>query len=654
MISSTALRTWLQQQPSVNGSTWAGFIKSTTSSHLVARDNITNCLDKWHQIKNKQDIKAFAIDNPQVGYLIVEQSDELTIVHHLYFHENGRTYGFSTNSVADKPMEIVFSENIAKPITTTTLIKWSSHTANKTNRTKIDPNDTIGNTDNETNDQIISIDDNETVDEMTKPPPSKKRKTRTKKTLSANDDIFNGIIFLAPEVTAVILALPQPYDFESIRTKLEDFELDVTTELPLRDLSCIHQATGLIFTFTECAKYKNLIPRTFVNPIRNDNILRTILYHTVPPHKTIEPNATTTTHTKPKTRNIITPNIITITNNNHHTDEYDENYNLDYNTIINENTSTHRDENPHDHNDTFIPTGTNHITTIQDTNYYTPYREQLTTQPHTNINAQLDTQHTVTNTPNINNFPNETQAFDTTISKTGINTHNNTNIATNSANRRVLFHENKIPQESERPYQYTVDTDHHNNQEANHNFNITNNIPTLTRPIPPPSTPNPFINNTTHITNQNQRAHQHIIPNNNRNTNQSTIPHSNYNNDQANTQATLNTLHHNITHDQIERIIERNVARKETSDTRYKQYNKLSPASRLVLRRMCAVDIYDDEPTEPSESYLDIANSSQSVQYISFVTQLLKSKKVLGRWASNHIARFIRVKKVTGLKNFCT
>jgi hypothetical protein len=397
----------------------------------------------------------------------------------------------------------------------------------------------------------------------------------------------------------------------------------------------------LILTFTECAKHKNLIPRTFVNPIRNDNILRTILYHTVPPHITYPPNDTNKTKAMSQTRNVITPNIITIPQNNTHTDDYYEDYNLDYNTIINKNTIPHEDGKSHDHNDAFIPTGTDHLTNNQD-NYYTPYRDQINTHDNVNIASQPNTQPSATDTPNTKNFTNQTHTHDTTNTATGNRAHHNTNTITKTENRSELFHDNQFPSEDHQPHQYPTEINYHHNQDTNRSFDAQNHNPTTTaRHIPPPLTPNPFLNNTFINTNQNQRQHPCQTNNRDRNANQSTTTHGTHIDNKANTPAQMNTQHHNITHEQIERIIERNVARKETSDTRYKQYNKLSPSNRLVLRRMCAVDIYDEEPTEPSESYLDIANSSQSVQYTSFVTQLLKSKKVLGRWASNHIARFI-------------
>jgi hypothetical protein len=95
--------------------------------------------------------------------------------------------------------------------------------------------------------------------------------------------------------------------------------------------------------------------------------------------------------------------------------------------------------------------------------------------------------------------------------------------------------------------------------------------------------------------------------------------------------------------DSIERLIERSnsTPSERCSSSKRKRYEELPPNVQLVLRRMSIVNIYDEEPLEPASSYIDIIGSSNKTQPISFITSLLKSKKVLGRWGTGHISKFI-------------
>jgi hypothetical protein len=91
--------------------------------------------------------------------------------------------------------------------------------------------------------------------------------------------------------------------------------------------------------------------------------------------------------------------------------------------------------------------------------------------------------------------------------------------------------------------------------------------------------------------------------------------------------------------DSLTRILERSIEREDKK--RLRKFEDYPEVTQLILRRMCVVDVYDEEPPYPSQICLDIINAGNKVQQTSFVTAYLKSKKVLGRWSTGHINRFI-------------
>jgi hypothetical protein len=96
----------------------------------------------------------------------------------------------------------------------------------------------------------------------------------------------------------------------------------------------------------------------------------------------------------------------------------------------------------------------------------------------------------------------------------------------------------------------------------------------------------------------------------------------------------------------IERILERSAAAnndRSNSSTKKSKFDDLPPNVKLCLKRMCAVNIFDEEPDAPSQGCLDIMVSGNKAQQTNFVNSLHKSKRVQGRWSTGHISRFIYV-----------
>jgi hypothetical protein len=74
------------------------------------------------------------------------------------------------------------------------------------------------------------------------------------------------------------------------------------------------------------------------------------------------------------------------------------------------------------------------------------------------------------------------------------------------------------------------------------------------------------------------------------------------------------------------------------------RYNNLPPNIKLILRRMRVSNIYEPEPTEPTQTCMDIITSGNKSQSVSYVNTLLKNHRVYGRWEMGHINRFICIR----------
>jgi hypothetical protein len=118
---SKPFNAWRKAQSTFD-STWENYLKHQYKGKPSVRGNITSCLGTWHQVRNNDDVESFFNDNPDAGTMVVDQCNEITIVHHPFFTDTGRMFGYTTNTIYDKPIEIVFHQDHLNPISPTLLI----------------------------------------------------------------------------------------------------------------------------------------------------------------------------------------------------------------------------------------------------------------------------------------------------------------------------------------------------------------------------------------------------------------------------------------------------------------------------------------------------------------------------------------------------
>jgi hypothetical protein len=78
-----------------------------------------------------------------------------------------------------------------------------------------------------------------------------------------------------------------------------------------------------------------------------------------------------------------------------------------------------------------------------------------------------------------------------------------------------------------------------------------------------------------------------------------------------------------------------------SNNTKRRRYEDLPPNVRTVLCRMGATNLDDPEPYRPTQACIDIITAGNKSQATGYVNSLLKARKVLGRWSTGHINRFI-------------
>jgi hypothetical protein len=99
----------------------------------------------------------------------------------------------------------------------------------------------------------------------------------------------------------------------------------------------------------------------------------------------------------------------------------------------------------------------------------------------------------------------------------------------------------------------------------------------------------------------------------------------------------------NITNeDTLHRIIDRTAADyDQTYPSGRKKFNEMTSGVRTIFRRMTIINIYDEEPTDPSDILLQMLESRNKAQQTSFLNGLLKERKTLGKLGTGHINRLL-------------
>jgi hypothetical protein len=93
----------------------------------------------------------------------------------------------------------------------------------------------------------------------------------------------------------------------------------------------------------------------------------------------------------------------------------------------------------------------------------------------------------------------------------------------------------------------------------------------------------------------------------------------------------------------LERLMDRGNLQTNRTSTKSTKFEELSATVKLVLRRMCTVDIFAEEPTEAAPTCLALINSANKAQQTNYINLLLKAKGALGRWSTGHVSKFTTI-----------
>jgi hypothetical protein len=123
---SKAFNTWFKQLPDPNIGLWSDFLTKTYDDHDTKIQRLEDSITAWSNLKSPDDLESYFSDNPDSGIAIADQEGEFTILHHLYFHPLGRIYGYATNKISDKPVELRLATDTFRPILPPFQITWNN------------------------------------------------------------------------------------------------------------------------------------------------------------------------------------------------------------------------------------------------------------------------------------------------------------------------------------------------------------------------------------------------------------------------------------------------------------------------------------------------------------------------------------------------
>jgi hypothetical protein len=242
---SKAFDTWIRQNDLKASKYWSNYLAVSFSDMKDLRD----CLESWYAIRSLRDLESFIHDNSDNGIMIIDHTGHPTIIHHVHFHTTNRVFAYTTNKFHDNPIEVIFPNDLFKPITPPFPITW--------HQTPTLPDTTPMEDDNTNNDNSINAGDgdNTTViddDNITKPLATrnstsgatnnannidtvkKKRHVKNRKSLHIDSHVINSHILIPPALLAQLLVLQQPFELRSLRNHLDDFGYIILSDDPDR------------------------------------------------------------------------------------------------------------------------------------------------------------------------------------------------------------------------------------------------------------------------------------------------------------------------------------------------------------------------------------------------------------------------------------
>jgi hypothetical protein len=300
---SKCFEKWIKRHQEHASTNWSDYLTTGLENNNMLH-TINECLDAWKQAKSFDDLLPYFHTHPDVGIGIVDQTGEFCIAHQLSFDQTtAKLYGFTTNSITEKPVEIVLHPDVFKPIMPPFEVLWN----------KAPPLVDIGHVTQSQTTQTTNTDPTQDSlqeqDEDTKPAAAIKKKEKGKpirkrrisrhykKTIDLDNNTINSMILIPAEILAIVLPLRQPFNFDELKTTLDEFDQFVMqTYTTPSEHSSIHAATGLLRTFHECAEHKTFQYNCSINQIRDDTITTKVLENTFPPFDDISSPLRSQTH----------------------------------------------------------------------------------------------------------------------------------------------------------------------------------------------------------------------------------------------------------------------------------------------------------------------------------------------------------------------
>jgi hypothetical protein len=643
---SKAFHLWIKENQLNTNMKWTDFLTTLQYDKPKIGYDINASMEAWYKLTSAPaDIEAYFETNPDAGMILVDQTGEMVVAHHPGFASGGNIYAYTTNQMQDNPIELVLNPDILKPLMPTFNITWNKKVPPPTQTNVLyKAGHTIGddNTIEDTDDDNIPIAD---LAAKTKKPKKKRQIHRTRKQhLDINKNTINSIILIPTTVLAKLLTLSQPFQLNDIKVALDDLYLDLMTHPDYEEFENGNQLSSLILTFKECADHGNFHFLSQINQIRNPHMV----------HKAV------TLCLHGSTENYATVDDFDHVHPSQQPREREQELQYTVPTITQTSPTIEQTEpNLFDMPSKFIippPTQLDSHIHVQSQDTMLDPHIQVPSQEHPDSHIHVHS-------------PDKSEYADTPI-------HTPPPERLSTVKNRV---DGTMAAPSHEPIILPVSNDakpirkvsygpaqHHTPPNAKY----TAMVPPLT-PIPGythrPSAPSPFINSSTNTSNtgnaqgttdsntMNTDPHQLLdgtVPTPSVNMDWSQIPTQPLTEEQqmawmrSMTQSIVAIHMHTIKNpprptDTLERILEKTAQQDKAPSARTKRYDALPSNMQRLIRRMQVVDIYDIEPAEPSDTYLDLINSSNKFQQIGYVNSVLKSKKVLGRWGSGHISRFI-------------
>jgi hypothetical protein len=220
---SMCFNQWIRQNPNTNNKTWLDYLSEEASTNwesIVA--NINNSIHCRRISKTIQDIAEYYKENPEGGLMFIKQSGESAVAHQLLF----RTEGFTTNKMADNPVELVadldFLRTIMPPFQ-----KMEHHTSlPETNSvTQLQTDETLA--EDKDDDKIGKPNDRTNANDHQKPVQKKSRFSRFQ---DLGKNTIKSIAVIPHPLLAILVKLTQPFTFSALHMILEDFDMLILTD----------------------------------------------------------------------------------------------------------------------------------------------------------------------------------------------------------------------------------------------------------------------------------------------------------------------------------------------------------------------------------------------------------------------------------------